>query len=77
MPLDQVGAETGTQLESIVESRCGAVASSDDHTPFPHPAHRTGQADFPHPALGQGLCNGDLPTPPSTYYDWRSQMITY
>src|SRR5260370_9107941 len=20
---------------------------------FPHPAHRTGQADFPHPALGQ------------------------
>src|ERR1700674_4496471 len=21
--------------------------------PFPHPAHRTGQADFPHPALGQ------------------------
>ena len=24
-------------------------------TPFPHPAHRTGQADFPHPALGQEL----------------------
>ena len=22
-------------------------------TPFPHPAHRTGQADLPHPALGQ------------------------
>src|SRR5262245_31520543 len=22
-------------------------------SPFPHPAHRTGQADFPHPALGQ------------------------
>src|SRR6267154_277760 len=21
--------------------------------PFPHPAHRTGQSDFPHPALGQ------------------------
>ena len=21
--------------------------------PFPHPAHRTGQADFPHPALGR------------------------
>ena len=21
--------------------------------PFPHPAHRTGRADFPHPALGQ------------------------
>jgi hypothetical protein len=48
-----------------VESRCGAVAlgrtyllpplSSGGSTiaPFPHPAHRTGQADFPHPALGQ------------------------
>jgi hypothetical protein len=23
-------------------------------TPFPHPPHRTGHADFPHPALGQG-----------------------
>jgi len=23
--------------------------------PFPHPAHRTGQAVFPHPALGQGV----------------------
>ena len=24
-------------------------------TPFPHLAHRTGQADFPHPALGQDV----------------------
>ena len=24
-------------------------------TPFPHPAHRTGHADFPHPALGQDI----------------------
>src|SRR5690606_6105867 len=24
-------------------------------TPFPHPAHRTGQADFPHPALGRDI----------------------
>src|SRR3974377_889695 len=23
--------------------------------PFPHSAHRTGRADFPHPALGQDL----------------------
>ncbi len=23
--------------------------------PFPHPAHRTGQADLPHPALGQNF----------------------
>ena len=25
------------------------------HAPFPPPAHRTGRADFPHPALGQGF----------------------
>jgi len=23
--------------------------------PFPHPAHRTGRAELPHPALGQDL----------------------
>src|SRR5437879_13305797 len=56
-------------LLSLVESRCDAVAlgssisvaapfvwrclSGSTMAPFPHPAHRTGQADFPHPALGQ------------------------
>ena len=34
-----------------VESRNDAVADA----PFPLPAHRTGRADFPHPALGQEL----------------------
>ncbi len=33
-----------------------------DHAPFPHPAHRTGRADLPHTAFGQGLCNGDSHT---------------
>src|SRR5258707_3199617 len=57
-----------------VESRCGAVAvgrtyllsasfvwrclSGSAMTPFPHPAHRTGQADLPHPALGVGWDRG-------------------
>src|SRR5882757_3052608 len=27
--------------------------SGSTMAPFPHPAHRTGRADFPHPALGQ------------------------
>src|SRR6202165_3650213 len=52
-----------------VESRCDAVAlgssisvaapfvrrclTSSTMSPFSHPVHRTGQADFPHPALGQ------------------------
>src|SRR5882672_5769116 len=55
-------------LESV-ESRCDAVAlgsnisvaapfvrrclTGSTMAPFSHPAHRTGQADFPHPALGQ------------------------
>src|SRR5882672_7005396 len=58
----------------MVESRCGAVAvgrtyllsasfvwgclSGSALTPFPHPAHRTGQADLPHPALGVGWDRG-------------------
>ena len=58
-------------LTAHVESRCGAVAlgraclfaapfvwrclSGSTVAPFPHPAHRTGRADFPHPALGQDL----------------------
>jgi len=32
-----------------------AGARTSPHAPFPLPAHRTGQADCPHPALGQGL----------------------
>ena len=31
--------------------------------PFPHPAHRTGRADFPHPALGQDLTPSSRATP--------------
>ena len=54
-----------------VESRCDAVAlglnisvsasfvwrclTGSTMAPFSHPAHRTGQADFPHPALGQNF----------------------
>src|ERR1700729_4252731 len=54
-----------------VESECGAAAvgrayrfaapfvwrclSGSTMAPFPHPSHRTGHADFPHPALGQAL----------------------
>ncbi len=29
--------------------------------PFPHPAHRTGHADFPHPALGQDFTPSPTP----------------
>ena len=32
-------------------------------TPFPHPAHQTGHADFPHPAFGQNI----TPSPTAHY----------
>src|SRR5580704_2011209 len=61
----------GLNVHFWVESGCGAVVlgrpcrlpppfvwrclSGSAITPFPHPAHRTQQADFPHCALGQDL----------------------
>ena len=43
---------TQANAPKMVESRRGAVAH---RAPFPRPAHRTGRADFPHPALGEGF----------------------
>src|SRR6266481_688806 len=37
-------------------SRC---LTSSAMLPFPHPAHRTGRADLPHPALGEDSRNGN------------------
>src|SRR5215510_4736779 len=47
------GSRSGLSVAAPFVWRCPcnlAVA------PFPHPAHRTGRADLPHPALGQGAC---------------------
>ncbi len=38
-------------------------------TPFPHPAHRTGHADLPHPALGQDI----TPSHTAGSQPWTSQ----
>src|ERR1700688_427799 len=38
---------------SVAASFVWRCLSGSAVTPFPHPAHRTGQADLPHPALGQ------------------------
>ena len=38
---------------SVAASFVWRCLSSSAITPFSHPAHRTGQADLPHPALGQ------------------------
>src|SRR6266516_1744052 len=38
---------------SVSASFVWRCLSGSTMTPFPHPAHRTGHADFSHPALGQ------------------------
>src|SRR5215831_2900023 len=40
---------------SVSASFVWRCLSGPTMAPFPHPAHRTGRADFPHPALGQDL----------------------
>ena len=61
------GGPTTSQIGLLAEPRCGAVASVRPIgcrpfrppglaiLPFPHPAHRTGWADFPLPALAEGF----------------------
>src|SRR6202140_2791300 len=44
-------------------------------TPFSHPAHRTGQADFPHPALGQDFTPLLLRATPSAVSEHSSEFI--
>ena len=44
-------------------------------TPFPHPAHRTGQADLPHPALGQDFTPLLSRATPSAVSEHSSEFI--
>src|SRR6202521_2040591 len=43
--------------------------------PFPHPAHRTGQADLPHPALGQDFTPSLSRATPSAASEHSSEVI--
>jgi hypothetical protein len=43
----------GCKNISVSASFVWRCLSGATMTPFPHPAHRTGHEDFPHPALGQ------------------------
>src|SRR5712692_5000475 len=51
------GSRSGLSVAAPFVWRCPSNLAV---APFPHPAHRTGHADLPHPALGQDL------TPSST-----------
>jgi hypothetical protein len=47
------GLRCGLSVPAPFVWRC---LTSRTITPFPHPPHRTGQAELPHPALGQDAC---------------------
>ena len=47
------GLRCGLSVSAPFVWRC---LTSRTITPFPHPPHRTGRADCPHPALGQDAC---------------------
>ena len=53
----------------------GQTLSGSAMAPFPHPAHRTGQADLPHPALGQELTLSRAT--PSVVSDQLSELIGF
>jgi hypothetical protein len=42
---------------SVADSFVCRCLTSSTMLPFPHPAHRTGRADLPHPALGEDSHN--------------------
>jgi len=46
------GGRFGLSVAASFVWRCPSTLAV---TPFPHPAHRTGRADLPHPALGQDI----------------------
>jgi hypothetical protein len=46
------GSRSGLSVAAPFVWRCPSNLAV---APFPHPAHRTGHADFPHPALGQDI----------------------
>ena len=60
---------------SVAASFVWRCLSGSAMTPFPHPAHRTGQADFPHPALGQDFTPLLLRATPSAVSEHSLELI--
>ena len=60
---------------SVAASFDWRCLSGSTMAPFPHPAHRTGQADFPHPALGQDFTPLLSRATPSAVSEHSSELI--
>src|SRR5664280_2668092 len=60
---------------SVAASFVWRCLNSSAMASFPHPAHRTGQADFPHPALGQDFTPSLSRATPSAVSEHSSEFI--
>src|SRR3979409_1540204 len=60
---------------SVAASFVWRCLSGSAVTPFPHPAHRTGRADLPHPALGQDFTPLLSRAMPSAVSEHTSELI--
>src|SRR4029077_12123035 len=60
---------------SVAASFVWRCLSSSTMAPFPHPAHRTGHADLPHPALGQDFSPLLSRATPSAVSGHSSELI--
>ena len=66
------GCRLNISVAASFDWRC---LSGSTMAPFPHPAHRTGQADFPHPALGQDFTPLRSRATPSAVSEHSSELI--
>ena len=66
------GCRLNISVAASFDWRCLSVATM---APFPHPAHRTGQADFLHPALGQDFTPLLSRATPSAVSEHSSELI--
>ena len=62
---------------SVAASFVWRCLNGSTMAPFPHPAHRTGQADFPHPALGQDFTPSLSRATPSAVSEHSSEFIGF
>src|ERR1035437_1759653 len=60
---------------SVAASFVWRCLNGSTMAPFPHPAHRTGQADFPHPALGQDFTPSLSRATPPAVSEHSSELI--
>jgi hypothetical protein len=75
-PRDRSAAQVIKSVASLAaHSPVWRCLNGSTMAPFPHPAHRTGQADLPHPALGQDFTPSLSRATPSAVSEHSSEFI--